>query len=275
MHICYAFNDDIKKTSFSFNFLKMIEVLILSLVQGITEFLPVSSSSHLILISKFVNFENQGLSIDVSLHIGSFIAVLTYFYKDIFNFFENRKLFIKIIVSSIPVILIGYILVRTNFIGEIRNTKVIAWMTIIFGILLYISDRFKLEKEIKTNFNFKAAIIIGFFQAISLIPGVSRSGIAITAARLLNFKRYDSAKISFLLSIPTLAAVSIYGLNNILTREELNFSIINLFSIFVSFLFSFFTIKFFLGYIQKFNLNLIISYRIVLGLVLLYFAYLQ
>ena len=275
MHICYAFNDDIKKTSFSFNFLKMIEILILSLVQGITEFLPVSSSSHLILISNFVKFENQGLSIDVSLHIGSFIAVVTYFYKDIFNFFKNRELFIKIIISSIPVILIGYILVQTNFIDEIRNIKVIAWMTIIFGILLYISDRFKLEKEIKTNFNFKVALIIGFFQAISLIPGVSRSGITITAARFLNFKRFDSAKISFLLSIPTLAAVSIYGFNNILIREDLNFSIINLFSIFVSFLFSFLTIKIFLKYIQKFNLNLIIAYRIVLGLVLLYFAYLQ
>ena len=273
MHICYAFNDDIKKTSLGFNFLKMIEILILSLVQGITEFLPVSSSSHLILISNFVNFENQGLSIDVSLHIGSFIAVLTYFYKDIFNFFKNKELFIKIIISSIPVIFIGYILVQSNFIEELRNIKVIAWMTLIFGILLYISDRFKLEKEIKTNFNFKSALIIGFFQAISLVPGVSRSGITITAARLLSFKRFDSVKISFLLSIPTLAAVSIYGLHNIFTRENLDFSIINLFSIFVSFLFSFFTIKFFLGYIQKFNLTLIIIYRIILGLILLYFAY--
>ena len=252
----------------------MIEILILSLVQGITEFLPVSSSSHLILFSKFVDFKNQGLSVDVSLHIGSFIAVLTYFYKDIFNLIENRELFIKIIISSIPVILIGYILVQTNFIDELRNIKVIAWMTVIFGILLYISDKFKLEKEIKTSFNFKVALIIGFFQAISLIPGVSRSGITITAARLLNFKRFDSAKISFLLSIPTLAAVSIYGLNNVITTEDLNFSIINLSSIFLSFLFSFFTIKFFLKYIQKFNLNLIVAYRIILGLILLYIAYL-
>ncbi|MDA9684195.1 undecaprenyl-diphosphate phosphatase [Candidatus Pelagibacter bacterium] len=252
----------------------MIEILILSLVQGITEFLPVSSSSHLILFSKFVDFKNQGLSIDVSLHIGSFIAVLTYFYKDIFNFIENRELFIKITISSIPVILIGYILVQTNFIDELRNIKIIAWMTVIFGILLYISDKFKLEKEIKTSFNLKVALIIGCFQAISLIPGVSRSGITITAARLLNFKRFDSAKISFLLSIPTLAAVSIYGLNNVITTEDLNFSIINLSSIFLSFLFSFFTIKFFLKYIQKFNLNLIVAYRIILGLILLYVAYL-
>ena len=144
----------------------MIEILILSLVQGITEFLPVSSSSHLIIISKFINFENQSLSIDVSLHIGSFIAVLTYFYKDILNFVENRELFIKIIISSIPVILIGFILVQTNFIVELRNIKTIAWMTLVFGILLYISDKFKLERKY-TDFDFKAAIIIGF-QAISL-----------------------------------------------------------------------------------------------------------
>ena len=126
----------------------MFEILILSFIQGVTEFLPVSSSSHLILFSEFAKFENKSLGIDVSLHIGSFIAVLTYFYKDIFNFFENRKLFIKIIISSIPVILIGYVLVRTNFIEEIRNIKVIAWMTIVFGILLYISDKFKLKKEV-------------------------------------------------------------------------------------------------------------------------------
>ncbi len=252
----------------------MIEILILSLVQGITEFLPVSSSSHLIIISKFINFENQSLSIDVSLHIGSFIAVLTYFYKDILNFVENRELFIKIIISSIPVILIGFILVQTNFIVELRNIKTIAWMTLVFGILLYISDKFKLEKKIKTDFDFKAAIIIGFFQAISLIPGVSRSGITITAARLLNFKRFDSAKISFLLSIPTLSAVSFYGISNTIARDDINFSLINLSSIFLSFLFSFFTIKFFLKYIQKFNFNLIIIYRIFVGVVLLYFAYL-
>ncbi len=253
----------------------MIEILILSLVQGITEFLPVSSSSHLIMISKLTDFENQSLSIDVSLHIGSFIAVFTYFFKDILNFFENRKLFIKIIISSIPVLLIGYVLIQTNFIENLRNIKIIAWMTIIFGILLYISDRFKVEKKIENDFNFKTAIIIGFFQAISLIPGVSRSGITITAARLLNFKRFDSAKISFLLSIPTLAAISIYGLRNIIIREDLSFSLINSTSIVLSFVFSLLTIRFFLKYIQKFNLNLIVLYRIVLGLMLLYIAYLQ
>ena len=164
----------------------MIEVLILSIVQGITEFLPVSSSSHLILISEYVSFQKQSLSIDVSLHMGSFIAVITYFYKDIFHFLKNKDLLIKILISSIPVILVGFILVKTNFIDDLRSTKIIGWTTLIFGILLYISDKFNLTKNIDNDFNIRSALIIGMFQILSLIPGVSRSGITITASRILN-----------------------------------------------------------------------------------------
>ena len=127
----------------------MIEIFILSLIQGFTEFLPVSSSSHLILVSKYLSFNNQNLSIDVSLHIGSFLAVITYFRKDIFNFFKNKELFLKIFISSIPVMLVGYILVKLNLIDALRNVKVIGWMTIIFGVLLYVSDKSENKKKIK------------------------------------------------------------------------------------------------------------------------------
>ena len=140
--------------------------------------------------------------------------------------------------------------------------------------MLSISDKFKLEKSIDNNFNYKSAIFIGFFQVLSLIPGVSRSGIAITAARFLNYKRVDSAKISFLLSIPTLGAVSIFGLKNIISEENLNFSIFNLLLIFMSFIFSLITIKYFLKYIKKFSLNVFVVYRIFLGLILLGILYL-
>ena len=148
----------------------MLDVLILSLVQGITEFLPISSSSHLILFSRFMNFENQGLTIDVSMHIGSFIAVLTYFYRDIFNFIENKKLLLKIIISSIPIIIVGVILIQTNLIDNLRSLKIIGWMTLIFGLVLFVSDKFKIQKDIKKDFNLKSAIIIGLFQVLSLIP---------------------------------------------------------------------------------------------------------
>ena len=252
----------------------MIEILILSLVQGITEFLPISSSAHLVMFSKYLNFDNQSLTIDVSLHIGSFIAVVTYFYKDIINFINNKKLFLKIFISSIPVMLVGFFLVQSNLIEKIRSVEIIGWTTLIFGMLLYISDKFKLNKNIKSNFNYKSALIIGLFQILSLIPGVSRSGITITAARLLNFKRYDSAKISFLLSVPTLAAVSIYGLKNLISEGDIEISILSIISIILSFLFSFMTIKYFFKYVQKFNMNIFVIYRLILGLILIYLSYL-
>ena len=252
----------------------MIEILILSLVQGVTEFLPVSSSSHLIIFSNFLNFQEQSLSIDISMHIGSFIAVITYFHKDIFNLMKNKELFIKIILSSIPILLIAFIIVQTNLLEQIRNIKVIGWMTFIFGILLYLSDKFNVDKNIEEDFNYKSAIIIGLFQILSLIPGVSRSGITISAARILNFKRFDAAKISFLMSIPTLGAVSVFGLKNIFFSEDISFSLLNLLSIFLSFTFSFITIKYFLKFIKKFNLTLFVIYRMLLGIFLLILAYL-
>jgi len=252
----------------------MIEIFILSFVQGVTEFIPVSSSSHLILMSNFLGFENQNLSIDVSLHIGSLLAILTYFYKDIISFIENKILFFKIFISSLPVMIIGFLLVKTGIIYQIRDIKIIAWTTLIFGLLLYFSDKFKLEKNLEKNFSYKSAIFIGLFQILSLVPGVSRSGIAITAARFLNFKRVDAAKISFLLSIPILSAVSFFGLKNLILSENNYFAMINLISIFLSFLFSLITIKYFLKYIVKFNLNIFVYYRVFLALVLLATAYL-
>ena len=226
----------------------MIEIFLLSLIQGITEFLPISSSSHLIIFSNYTEFTNRSLSIDISLHIGSFIAVITYFYKDIADFVKNRDLFLKIIISSIPVMIIGFFLVQSNLIEQLRN--------------------------INTNLNYKSAIYIGLFQVFSLMPGVSRSGISITAARFLKFKRFDAAKISFLLSIPTLGAVSMFGLKNVIFSQEVSISILNLISILLSFIFSFVTIKYFLKYIKNFNLNIFVYYRITLGVILLSIAYL-
>ena len=252
----------------------MVEIFILSLVQGITEFLPISSSSHLILTSKYLNFNNQSLTIDVSLHIGSFLAVIFYFKKDLFNFIKTKDLLFKIIFASLPVMFVGFVLVKFNLIEYIRNIKVIGWMTIIFGILLYLSDKFKDNKNINNNFNYKSALFIGILQVFSLIPGVSRSGITITAGRFLEFKRVEAVKISFLLSIPTLAAVSFYGINELFKSENLQFSLLSILSVILSFLFSLITIKYFLKYIEKFNLNIFVFYRIFLGLLILIVAYL-
>ena len=252
----------------------MIEIFILSLIQGVTEFLPISSSSHLIIFSENFKINNQNLEIDISLHIGSFLAVITFFREDILNFIKKKYLFFKIIIGSIPIMIVGYILVKLNLIDQLRNIKIIGWTTLIFGLLLFVSDKFAIEKEFESNFTFKSAIFIGFLQILSLVPGVSRSGITITGARILKFKRYDAAKISFLLSIPTLAAVSFFGLNNLIESKSFNFSFLMIFSIVASFIFSYITIKYFLKYIKNFSLNIFVIYRIILGIILLLIAYL-
>ena len=255
-------------------FLEHVEILLLSIIQGVSEFLPVSSTAHLVLVSRIYEFQNQNLLIDISLHLGSLLAILFFFKDDFINFKKNIDLFIKILIATIPLLPFGYYLHETGFIHYLRDIKVIAWTTLIFGILLYLSDKSNVQNKISSNFTLKLALLIGFLQILSLIPGVSRSGIAITGARALKFNRYDSAKISFLLSIPTLAAVSIFGLNNLVKSESFNFSFLIIISIIFSFLFSFITIKYFLKYIKTFSLNIFVIYRVLLGIGLLVLAYL-
>ena len=215
----------------------MFEVIILSIIQGITEFLPVSSSAHLILVSRYFNFTNENLILDVSLHMGSLFAIIFYFKRELFNFINNKKLFLKIILSSAPIMVIGFILIKLNLLDHLRNFKVIGWSTIIFGIFLYFCDRLKIEKSLDKDLNFTTALYIGFFQILSLIPGVSRSGITMSGARFFNFSRVDSVKISFLLSIPTLGAASLFNIQKLITENSFYISSLNLLGIFLSFFF--------------------------------------
>ena len=165
--------------------LSSVEILILSVIQGISEFLPVSSAAHFIVVSKYYAFTNQSLLIDICLHLGSLIAIIFYFRKDLFNFIKNKNFLIKILIGTIPIIPVGYILYQTNLINQLRNLEVIGWTSLLFGILLYISDKTKITKKIDSEFTTKSAIFIGLFQILSLVPGVSRSGITISSGRLL------------------------------------------------------------------------------------------
>tara|TARA_B100000427_G_scaffold313161_1_gene305259 strand:- start:152 stop:919 length:768 start_codon:yes stop_codon:yes gene_type:complete len=248
------------------------EVFILSLIQGVSEFIPVSSAAHLIVASNIYEFKNQSLLIDISLHLGSLLAILFYFRSEIFNFKKNQNLFYKIILGTIPLILIGYFLYKSGIIYKLRDIRVIAWATLFFGILLYIADKNKILKKIDNDLNIKSILVIGFFQVLALMPGVSRSGITITAGRILGFDRVDSTKISFYLSIPALLGASALGIKD-LTKENIEFSILALIGILFSFFFSLITIKFFLKYIKKFSLNIFVIYRICLAAVLFYTIY--
>ena len=248
------------------------EIFLLSIIQGVSEFIPVSSAAHLILASSIYEFRNQSLLIDISLHLGSLMAILFYFKDDIFNFKKNKNLFYKIIIGTLPLIIFGYFLYSTNIIYQLRDIKVIAWATLFFGILIYIADKNKFLKKIDTDFTIKSVLIIGFFQVIALIPGVSRAGITITAGRILGFDRTDSTKISFYLSIPALAGASALGIKD-LFKENIEFNFLVIVGVFLSFIFSLITIKFFLKFIKKFSLNLFVVYRIFLATVLFYIIY--
>ena len=254
--------------------LSSVDILILSAIQGISEFLPVSSTAHLVLFSEYYKFNNQNLLIDISLHLGSLIAIIFYFRRDLFNFVQNKSFLIKIILGTMPIIPVGYILYKTELINFLRSLEVIGWMSLIFGILLYISDKFDITKKIDTEFTNSSAIIIGLFQVLALIPGVSRSGITITSGRLLGFSRFDSAKISFFLSIPTLSAASLLGIYNIYKEGSAELNFLAIIAVIFSFIFSYFTIVLFLNFIKKFSLNVFVIYRIILSLFILAVVYL-
>jgi undecaprenyl-diphosphatase len=253
-------------------FQNIIEIIILSAIQGISEFLPISSSAHLILVSSLYEFKSNSLLIDISLHLGSLLAIIYFFRNELLDTKNNKRLLGLIILGSIPLIIVGYILYSTNFIYALRDVKVIAWTTLIFGIVLYIADKNRFDKKISTNLNFQSILFIGLFQILSLVPGVSRAGITITAARILKFNRLDSSKISFLLSIPALSGASFLGLKDIL-NQPLDLNYLVLIAIISSFIFSFLTVKFFLIYINKFSMNAFVIYRVVIALILFSLIY--
>jgi len=254
--------------------LSSVEILILSAIQGISEFIPVSSAAHLVLVSQYYSFNNQNLLIDICLHLGSLIAIIVYFRKELFNFINNKNFLIKILVGTIPIIPVGYILYQTELIEKLRSLEVITWSTLIFGIFLYISDKKKVTSKIESNFTIKSAIFFGLFQVLALIPGVSRSGITISAGRVLGFSRFDSAKVSFFLAIPALFAASSLGIYNIYKVDSVELNFLAIIAVIFSFTFSYITIALFLNFVKKFSLKIFAIYRIILSLFLLIIIYL-
>ena len=249
-----------------------IEILILSAIQGISEFLPISSSAHLILVSSFYDFSSSSLFIDIGLHLGSLFAIIYYFKKDLINLRNNQKLLVLVLFGSIPLIIFGYIIYSTEIINLLRDIEIIAWTTLFFGLVLFLSDKRDINQNISTNLNIKAILFIGLFQILALIPGVSRAGITLTAARFLRFNRVDSTKIAFLLSIPALAGASFLGLKDAV-QQSIEFNYLLLIAITFSFIFSFATVKYFIKYVSNFSLTVFVIYRILVGLILLLVIY--
>ncbi len=246
-------------------------------IQGITEFLPISSSAHLILISKLTSWQDQGIFTDICVHVGTLGAVIFYLRIDIkniildfFNFNKSNFFAIKIIIATIPAVIIGY-LVYEYFILYLRNIEVIAWASIFFGILLFVSDRNKDSNKKWEDLNYYEIILVGLFQVLAFIPGASRAGVTITGSRFLNVERRSAAKFSMLLSIPIILASLILALSIFFSDfKEVNLNE-SLFATFIAFITALSSIHFMMRLLQFTNFNLFIIYRILLGIIILFF----
>jgi undecaprenyl-diphosphatase len=201
------------------------QIIVLALIQGTTEFLPISSSGHLLLVPLLTGWPDQGLMTDVMVHMGTFLAVIVYFWRDILKLLAGTldllrgrmttwgKLALFIIAATIPAVIVGSILDKIGFMDAVRTMpQIVAWNAIIFGTLLYLCDRFGLWIKRMEDMTLGQAIIIGVAQAIAIIPGTSRSGITMTAGRALGFERPEAARFSFLLGIPAIAGAGILKL---------------------------------------------------------------
>lgn len=261
--------------------MEWIQVFVLSIVQGISEFLPISSSAHLILVPKLLGWADQGLAFDIALHVGTLIAILWYFkgdliplIKDFFTSLRLRKnvgqshLAWAVIVGTIPVGIIG--LLCKDFIEEnLRSPLVIACSTIFFGLILWFGDKKAGNKEL-ISMSLKLALLVGIAQAIALIPGTSRSGITMSAAMLLGFSRVQSARFSFLLSIPVITLAGLLASFDI-AKEGINepYSML-LAAVVLSAVSAYLCVKWLIVLLSKSTMLPFVVYRIVLGIFLLY-----
>jgi undecaprenyl-diphosphatase len=251
---------------------ELIKIIILGIVQGITEFLPISSNAHLIMVEQLLDYHNHNEILNLVFHLGSLLAIITYFFAELLGLLKKPKMIFNIIAATIPVIIIGYFFHKFRLINyEYFSIKIIAITLIVFGIILFISDKINHSKILYKDLNIKSSLIIGLFQIISLIPGVSRSGITLTAGRFLGYSRFEAAKFSFFLSIPTTAGACFLGVLDLIKTNNSDLNYIAIIAFITSFLSSYLTIKFFLSFISKFNLNIFIYYRIILGTFILLF----
>ena len=250
-----------------------LQLILLSVVQGLTEFLPVSSSAHLVLLSEFLGEEDQGIIFDVGVHFGTLIAALVYFRSDLKKMIINlgshkflskeNNLTANLIIAVIPILLLGFLL--RDFVNlNLRNSEVIAYATIIFGILLYTAQVRK-GKENLDSVSLKQALIIGLFQCLALIPGTSRSGITITAGLFLGLSATAASRFSFLLAIPTIGAIALAELIRIsfidITDNGTELSI----ALIISFLVAYISIDMFLKLIDRIGFTPFVIYRLLLG----------
>lgn len=260
------------------------QIIVLAVVQGITEFLPISSSGHLILIPNLMHWPDQGIVVDVMTHLGTLLAVLIYFWRDVWRLIlgtlelfkgkvtDDGRLAIYIVLATIPAILFGIVLKEYGYADLERNVAVVAWNTILYGILMLIADRIGPQERTIANMTLGSALIIGVAQALALIPGTSRSGVTMTAARFLGFTRPDAARFSFLLAIPATAGAIVFTVGDAFASGE-GVTMDAVYCAILTFFAGIAAIAFLMNLIRRISFLPFVLYRMVLGGFLLVMLY--
>jgi undecaprenyl-diphosphatase len=260
------------------------QIIAIAVVQGITEFLPISSSGHLILLPNIMHWPDQGIVVDVMTHLGTLLAVLIYFWRDVWRLMvgalellkghvtDDGKLAVYIVLATIPAVAFGIFLKKLGYTDLERNVAVVAWNTILYGILMMIADIVGPQQRTIANMTLGAALLIGVAQALALIPGTSRSGVTMTAARFLGFTRPDSARFSFLLAIPATAGAIVFTIGDALASGQ-GVTMDAVYAAILTFVAGILAIAFLMNLIRRISFMPFVLYRMVLGgflLVLLY-----
>jgi len=267
-------------------------LVLVALVQGITEFLPVSSSAHLILAPKLTGGVDQGPLIDVAVHVGTLVAVLVAFRRDVAEGFVGAadiargrhattaaRLARNLVIATIPLVLLGIVFHEVGMMEWMRSDdhnrafKIIGWTTSIFGVLLWIADRWMPTRRTLESTGWGEAALVGIAQAFALVPGTSRSGITMTAARFLGLSRTEAARFSMLLAIPAILAGGTVGAVDIVRSGDAQLGIDALIAAGLSCIAALVAIRLFMGYIAQATMTPFVLYRLGLGSVLLWLAY--
>ncbi|MEM7731913.1 MAG: undecaprenyl-diphosphate phosphatase [Pseudomonadota bacterium] len=264
----------------------LLHITIIAVIQGLTEFLPISSSGHLILLPKLTGLEDKGYALDVAVHVGSLAAVVLYFWKDMKLAFgglprlmlgrmdtEGARLALLLLITSIPVIALGVLLKVTGLYQDLRSIAVIGWAMLVFGIVLYWADQFGETRKDQSDFGLTDAMVVGVWQAIALIPGTSRSGITITGARFLGYNRKDAAKLSMLMSVPTIIASGALVAGEAFLKADRQVLLEGAIAAVISFVAALLALGLMMRLLNSVSFTPYVIYRVVLGVILLFIAY--
>jgi undecaprenyl-diphosphatase len=256
------------------------QIIVIAVVQGITEFLPISSSGHLILVPVLTGWHDQGLLVDVMAHVGSLAAIAAYFWRDVLGLMgggldllrgrlsAQGRMVLYIAAATVPAVVLGLVFKITGFIDAIRGPHIVAWNAIVFALLMLVADRLGANRRVTTDMTLWSAMAVGAAQALALVPGTSRSGVTITAARSLGFTRPEAARFSFLLGMPAIAGAGLLVFGEAIEAGE-PISADAFIVGGITFLTSLAAIAFLMAILRRYSLLPFVIYRIVLGVVLL------